>query len=58
MDLAPRRPDVATPACVAGNGGVGSPGDNVLPAASYEAAGGLARGCLCGAVGRTPDKPR
>jgi hypothetical protein len=43
LGLAPRRPDVATPACATGNGEVGSLGNNVLLTASYKAVNGLAR---------------
>ena len=41
--LAPRRPDVATLACVAGNGRVGSLGGNGLLTASYKVVSGLAK---------------
>ena len=41
--LAPRRPDVATLACVAGNGRVGSLGDNELLMTSYKVVSGLAK---------------
>lgn len=41
--LTPRRPDVATPACVAGNGGMGSPGNNVLLTTSYRVVSRLAK---------------
>jgi hypothetical protein len=46
LRLTPRRPDVATLACVAANGGMGSPGDNASLTASYSVVSGLASACL------------